>query len=203
MMITIPTAKQPELEMKSNGSSSKASNKCIQARKHRCDSGSRKEKSLSLRQARHMLDKVASKRTTLSKENEIARKNLAAMQRTLKCMPTAVQEERARLMAKNRNSSPDLQKVNEGIRQSLNALNFTTIQSMPIIVAASTSTTAISQETVCNRLLTTVQQSACGELLPEEQSSLSSEEHSSYPPYDICSASSAAAEAASSCMPYL
>ena len=119
--------------------------------------GSRKKKLIALREVRHMLDEVTTRRTVLCKENEETRKAIASMRQALTAMPKAVQEERAKLMLRDRQSKEAeqggaMRMINENIRETLYAMNLT-MSSMPIIVAASASS-CTSQQAFCTALLT-------------------------------------------------
>ncbi|CAB9527441.1 expressed unknown protein [Seminavis robusta] len=124
------------------------------------DRGGRKKKLIALREVKHMLDEVATRRHILCKENEETRKAITSMRQALTAMPKAIQEERAKLMSKDRQTKEAIQRqggtmkmVNENIRETLYAMHLT-MSSMPIIVAASTSS-SMSQHALCNTLLNT------------------------------------------------
>lgn len=125
--------------------------------------GNRKKKLIALREVRHMLDEVATRRTILCKENEETRKAIVSMKQALISMPKEIQEARAKLRATNR-KSPDMRKEHENIREALHAMNMT-MSSMPIIVAASTSS-SLSQKALCATLINTFQQHPCGQMMP-------------------------------------
>jgi myosin heavy subunit len=124
------------------------------------DAGSRKKRLIALREVRHMLDEVSTRRTILCKENEETRKAIASMRQALTSMPKEIQEARAKLLACDRKSK-DTGNVNESIREALYAMNLT-ISSMPIIVAASTAS-SLSQQALCATLMNTFQQHPCGQ----------------------------------------
>ena len=127
------------------------------------EAAGRKKKLIALREVRHMLDEVSTRRTILCKENEETRKAILSMKEALTAMPKEVQEARAKLRACDRKSK-DTRKVNESIREALYSMNLT-ISSMPIIVAASTAS-SLSQQALCATLLTTFQQHPCGQSMP-------------------------------------
>ena len=95
--------------------------------------GGHKKKLIALREVRHMLDEVATRRSILCKENEETRKAIHSMKQALTSMPKEIQEARAKLRAHDRKSK-EPSKVNESIREALYSMNLT-ISSMPIIVA--------------------------------------------------------------------
>jgi hypothetical protein len=127
-----------------------------------------KKKLIALREVRHMLDEVTTRRSILRKENEETRKAIASMKQALTAMPKAVQEERAKLMLRNRQSQEaqqggTMKMINENIRETLYAMNLT-MSSMPLIVTASTtSSSCMSQQALCSTLLTNFSQHPCGQ----------------------------------------
>jgi hypothetical protein len=126
----------------------------------------RKKKLIALREVRHMLDEVTTRRSILHKENEETRKAIASMRRALTAMPKAVKVEREKLMTLNRQSKEAeqggaMRMINENIRETLYAMNLT-MSSMPMIVAASASS-CMSQQALCSTLLTNFNQHPCGQ----------------------------------------
>ena len=123
-----------------------------------------KKKLIALREVRHMLDEVSTRRTILSRENEETRRAISSMRSALLSMPKAVQDERDKLMSRNRQCKSHCASsmINENIRESIYSMNIT-ISSMPIMVAASTASATISQQVLCSTLLSTFQHHPCGQ----------------------------------------
>ena len=120
--------------------------------------GNSKKKLIALREVRHMLDEVSTRRTILCRENERTRGAITSMREALASMPKAVRDERAKLMAHLRKAQAQdeaAKMVNENIRESLYSMNLTSF-SMPIMIAASVNSS--QQHFLCNSLLTSARQ---------------------------------------------
>ena len=101
-----------------------SSEKAHPARKSRRSFQKKKRAAADLSHIKHLLDDVTAKRALLCKKNEAIRGNLITMQEALRAMPVAIQQEKARLMAKNLSLRDESNTVysdanNESIRRSL------------------------------------------------------------------------------------
>lgn len=137
------------------------------------DVGSKKKKLIALREVRHMLDEVSTRRNILRKENDDVRGAITSMREALASMPKAVRDERAKLMMRHQKArGTSLGMANENIRESLYAMNITS-SGIPIIMAAATASSLVQQQVICSSLMATVQQPPCGYPIPAAASNAS------------------------------
>ena len=130
------------------------------------DAGGKKKKLIALREVRHMLDEVSTRRTILRKENDDVRGAITSMREALASMPKAVRDERAKLMMRHQKArGTPMSMANENIRESLYAMNLTS-SGVPIIVAAATASSLVQQQVICNSLVSTLEQPPCGYPFP-------------------------------------
>ena len=132
----------------------------------RKDAGGKKKKLIALREVRHMLDEVSTRRTILRKENEDVLGAITSMREALASMPKAVRDERAKLMMRHQKArGTPMNMANENIRESLYAMNLAS-SGVPIILAAATASSLVQQQVICNSLVATIKQPPRGYPLP-------------------------------------